>query len=560
MKLLLTFFLLLNITYAKLPDDTRLQKMVGRMLIVGFPSSKIDAESQIVKDIKQYDLGGVILFDRFYNDRTKVKNIASPKQLKTLTQALQKFSRKPLFIAVDQEGGRVARLKPAYGFDTTPSAAAIAKLPQKEIAAIYTQEAKMLREMGINMNFAPVLDLAIEPKNKVIYQLERSYGADPKKVAHIASILIDAQRDKNIISVAKHFPGHGSSLQDSHKGFVDISNTWSKKELEPYKILLREQKLNAIMTAHVFNKQLDSKYPATLSRNVNQKLLREQLGFRGVIISDDMQMKAITAHYSLKEAVTLAINSGVDILLFGNQLANRPTKAIVDTIVSQIKAGKIPLSRIKEANERIANLHTAQSIVQKPIIFKDERKTMTKAYIKQHYGLTPKDITITPKMIVLHWTAVMSLDDSFNRLYPQRLLTDRKDIAAASALNVSAHYLIDRDGTIYQLMPDNWMARHVIGLNYSAIGVENVGGKNNKKEDLTQAQIRANIALVKYLKAKYPTIHYLIGHYEYREMEKNPLWLERDAGYRTTKADPGEKFMRAVRKGVKNLNLKGADE
>jgi beta-N-acetylhexosaminidase len=560
MRLLLGFLLLLQLAHATLPDDVTLQKMVGAMLIVGFDGTTIDKESQIVKDIERYNLGGVILFDRDFHHRERAKNITSPQQLKTLTQQLRSFAKAPLFISVDQEGGRVARLKPAYGFIEIPSAAKMAKLPQEEVVTLYTKQASMLREMGFNMNFAPVLDLAIEPKNKVIYQLKRSYGDDPKKVAKLASILIDAQTAHSVISVAKHFPGHGSSMSDSHKGFVDISTTWSKKELEPYRLLIKEHKLDAIMTAHVFNKQLDSKYPATLSRKINQELLREQLGFHGVIISDDMQMKAISAHYSLKQAVTLAINAGVDILLFGNQLAHNPTKEIVDTIISQIKAGKISLSRIKEANERIANLHTKESIIQKPIIFKDERKAMTKAYIKKHYGLSPKDITITPKIIVEHWTAVMNLEDSFNRLYPQKLLTDRKDIAAASALNVSAHYLIDRDGTIYQLMPDNWMARHVIGLNYSAIGIENVGGEENKKEDLTQAQIKANIALVKYLKAKYPSIEYLIGHYEYREMEKNPLWLERDAGYRTKKADPGEKFLQAVREGVKDLALKGANE
>jgi len=560
MKLLLTFLLLLQLAHAALPDDATLQKMIGSMLVVGFDGTSVDKESQIVKDIQAYNLGGVILFDKDFHSRDKTKNIRSPKQLKALTQQLKKFAQAPLFISVDQEGGNVARLKPTYGFIKIPSATAIAKLPTKKIATIYNQEAEMLREMGINMNFAPVLDLAIEPKNKVIYQMKRSYGKEPQEVARLASVLIDAQKRNNIISVAKHFPGHGSSLQDSHKGFVDISHTWSKKELEPYKILLREQKLSAIMTAHVFNRELDDKYPTTLSRKVNQKLLREQLGFRGVIISDDMQMKAISAHYSLKEAVTLAINAGVDMLLFGNQLSHNSTKELINTILTQVKSGKIPLSRIEEANKRIANLHTAQSIIQKPIIFKHQRKAMTKAYIKKHYDLDVKDIQITPKIIVLHWTAVMNLQDSFKRLYPQRLLTDRKDIAAASALNVSAHYLIDRDGTIYQLMPDNWMARHVIGLNYAAIGVENVGGEKNKEKDLTPEQVRANIALVKYLKAKYPTISYLIGHHEYREMEKNPLWLEKDKRYRTKKADPGVKFMRAVRQGTQELHLKGANE
>ncbi len=195
-------------------------------------------------------------------------------------------------------------------------------------------------------------------------------------------------------------------------------------------------------------------------------------------------------------------------------------------------------------------------IIDKPIDFGKERIAMTKDYIKQHYGIKTNSIKITPKIIVLHWTAEMSFDKSFKRLQPQRLLTDRKDIAKASALNVSAQFLVARDGTIYRLMPENWMARHVIGLNYSSIGVENVGGKGNKKDDLTQAQRRSNIALIRYLKAKYPSIEYLIGHLEYRQMESTSLWLEKDKGYRTVKSDPGKKFMSEMRAATKDLHLK----
>ena len=558
------FFLLLSLFFtlhaSQNISDAALKKMIGRMLIVGFDTQFVDKNSQIAKDMQQYDLGGVILFDRFYSDRNKTKNISSPEQLRELTKELKSFSRKPLFIAVDQEGGRVARLKPKYGFLEIASAKALGSLPDKFAKEAYAKNAQMLRECGINMNFAPVVDLAVNPKNKVIVGLERSYGKMPQKVAHYAGIMIDAQTKENVVSVLKHFPGHGSSLGDSHKGFVDITKTWSKKELHPYKILLHEGKVDAIMTAHVFDKHLDATYPATLSRKVNTKLLREQLGFRGVIISDDMQMKAISAHYSLKKATTLAINAGVDILLFGNQLAYNSTEEIIETIFTQVKNGTIPLERIQDANAKIANLHTKNSIIQKPIHFTQQRIEMTKAYIKKHYGLDVKNIQITPKIIVLHWTAEPSFAKSFDRLYPEKLFSDRKDIAAASLLNVSSQFLVARDGTIYQLMPDNWMARHVIGLNYSAIGVENVGGEGNKKEDLTPAQLQANIRLVKYLKAKYPTIDYLIGHLEYREMEKNPLWLERDQGYRTKKADPGAKFMKAVRAGVKDLHLKLPNE
>jgi len=195
-------------------------------------------------------------------------------------------------------------------------------------------------------------------------------------------------------------------------------------------------------------------------------------------------------------------------------------------------------------------------IIDKPIEFGPERIAMTKAYIQSHYGKHVESIEITPKIILLHWTAEMDFDRSFKRLQPEKLLSDRKDIMNASALNVSSQFMVARDGTIYRLMPENWMARHVIGLNYSSIGIENVGGKDNKTDDLTPAQRQANIDLVMYLKAKYPTIEYLVGHHEYQQMEGTSLWLEKDIGYRTVKSDPGDKFMSEIRDAVKCLNLK----
>jgi beta-N-acetylhexosaminidase len=275
--LIITLFCTLNAA----PTDAQLKKMIGQMLIVGFDGTKIDKNSQIVKDMQEYNLGGVILFDVNYHDRSRQKNITSPAQLHKLTDDLRRFSPTPLFIAIDQEGGKVARLKAKYGFIKIPSASAVSKMPLNRAKSIYQTQSQMLQENGINMNFAPVVDLRMNPKNRVIVGLERSYGKDPQKVAAYASLVMDEQTKHNIISVLKHFPGHGSSLGDSHKGFVDITNTWSKKELAPYRILIQAHKADAIMTAHVFNKNLDAKYPATLSYKVNTELLRKKLGFVG---------------------------------------------------------------------------------------------------------------------------------------------------------------------------------------------------------------------------------------------------------------------------------------
>jgi beta-N-acetylhexosaminidase len=554
--LFLALLLSLNATQVSNVSDEKLKKMIGKMLVIGFSDNKVDENSPIIKQINKYDLGGVILFDRFMSKNDKQKNIVSPEQVKKLTADLQRLSNKPILISIDQEGGKVSRLRKDYGFEYIPSAHAVGKKTAKEAEKIYQTQAKMLAQAGLNTNFAPVVDLAINPKNKVIVGLKRAYSSSATKVSAYAKICIDAQSKEGIISVLKHFPGHGSSLGDSHKGFVDITQTWSKKELEPYKNLIASNSVDMIMTAHVFNAHLDKNYPATLSYNVNTKLLRQEMAYRGVIISDDMQMQAISKHYSVAQAVTLAINAGVDILLFGNQLSGNQADTLVNTIFAEVKKGNIPYSRLVESNARIDALYTKIAIKQKPIDFGKKRIEMTKEYIKNHYALKVQDITIKPKIITLHWTADMGLESSFARLKNEKLFSDRPDIIKASALNVSAHFLVARDGTIYQLMPDNWMARHVIGLNYSTIGIENVGGKHNKEEDLTPAQVQANIDLVNYLKQKYPSIEYLIGHHEYRAMETTPLWLEKDAGYRTQKADPGESFMQEVRKGVKNLGLK----
>ena len=198
-------------------------------------------------------------------------------------------------------------------------------------------------------------------------------------------------------------------------------------------------------------------------------------------------------------------------------------------------------------------------IVDKPVPFPEQRIQLTREYIKEHYGRDVKDITIEPRIIVLHWTAGRTFAGDWNTFKPTTLEGSRPDLVNASALNVGIQFLVDRDGTIYRLQPETWMARHVIGLNMNAIGVENVGGVADVK-DLTPAQVKANIQLVRYLKHKYPHIDYLIGHYEYRDFEGHPLWLERDTAYRTGKVDPGEDFMRQVRAAVSDLKLKGPAE
>jgi len=192
-------------------------------------------------------------------------------------------------------------------------------------------------------------------------------------------------------------------------------------------------------------------------------------------------------------------------------------------------------------------------IVEKSIIFDEERNQLTLEYLSSRYGLEQETSTITPKMIVLHWTAIPTLEKSFDAFKNTRLPNWRPDINSVSGLNVSSQFLIDQDGTIYSLMPETTMARHVIGLNHCAIGIENVGGTEDTP--LTKEQIDANIWLVEYLTNKYD-IDYLIGHYEYTYFEGHELWLEKDDGYRTKKTDPGEEFLNAIKEATKHLKFK----
>ena len=336
-----------------------LEKKIGQMLMIGFHGTTAPASSQICKDIKKYNVGAVILFDFNPVDKTKPKNIATKTQLKKLTTQLQVCSNDgKLLIAVDQEGGRVQRLKNKYGFyGKFPKASDVIKMDQSKIKSTYTKMSAELKSVGINYDLAPVVDLDINMKNHVIHGLGRSFGKDPKVVAKYASTFIDAMHSNGVLTSIKHFPGHGSSVGDTHKGFVDVTNLWNEVELEPYHLL--KDKADTVMVAHVFNKKLDATYPASLSYDTITKMLRQKLGYHGVVITDDLQMGAISKKYGLKNTLKLAINAGDDILLIGNQLDPKKvksTKVLVETIEGLIKSGDVKRESIDKAYVRIQQL------------------------------------------------------------------------------------------------------------------------------------------------------------------------------------------------------------
>lgn len=196
-------------------------------------------------------------------------------------------------------------------------------------------------------------------------------------------------------------------------------------------------------------------------------------------------------------------------------------------------------------------------IFEKPVVFDEVRKELSIQYLKERYGIETNSPSIEPRMIVIHWTAIPTLESSYNAMNPAILPGSRTALTSASRLNVAAHFLIDRDGTIFRQLPDTAFARHVIGLNHCAIGVENIG---SREAPLTRAQLQANMDLVRYLKRKHSGIEYVIGHYQYTEFENHPLWVEIDDNYRTGKSDPGVQFMKRLHRGLADLGLKSGAE
>ena len=340
-----------------------LEEMMGQMIMVGFRGLEISEDSTIAKDIKAGKVGGVILFNRDVALGTTVRNITSPEQVKKLNASLQSFAKIPLFIAVDQEGGKVVRLRADAGFPTTVSQQYLGTLNLEDSTRFYAHRmAAIMKEVGFNVNFAPSVDVNVNPASPVIGAIGRSFSGDTSIVTRHARIIIDEQSKNKIISVLKHFPGHGSAGADSHLGFVDVSQTWQSYELAPYRALIQSGKVEMIMTAHIFNSQWDAQYPATLSRYVITEMLRNQLGFKGVVISDDMNMKAISEYYSFEKAIEMAVNAGVDILLIANNINydQQAASKTLNVLKQLVQEGKISPERIEESYNRIMALKKQQ--------------------------------------------------------------------------------------------------------------------------------------------------------------------------------------------------------
>lgn len=333
--------------------------MIGQLFIIGFKGNTLSDSDVIYQDIQKRSLGGVILFDRHLATKSTTNNITSQVQLASLTRQLQEASATKLFIAVDQEGGKVNRFRQEFGFQQTSSAATLGATTDTNLTEKHaSQTAMMLKSSGINLNLAPVVDLNSNNQNPIIGLVDRSFSADFNTVTQHASAWINEHRKAGIGCCLKHFPGHGSSDKDSHLGFVDITESWKESELEPYKQLIEMSLVDAVMVGHLYNKNIDSDFPATLSEKTITGILREKLKFEGAVISDDLQMKAITEKYGLAEACIAAINAGVDLIIIGNNLEYDPDMytTLYNAVVEAVDNGTISENTIRGAHKRVQRL------------------------------------------------------------------------------------------------------------------------------------------------------------------------------------------------------------
>lgn len=335
-----------------------LRHQIGQLLIMGFSGTRIDERSAVKSWLSDLALGGVLLFDYDLANQCQGKNLTDLDQIALLTQQIQDCSLYPPFIAIDYEGGAVDRLAKIQGAPETIRPIDLSGASNERISEVAAKMAMTLKSLGFNLNFAPTLDLNLNQNEGIIGKLGRSFSDDPVEVARIAQVIVEQFAKKGIACCYKHFPGHGSALGDTHLGFVDVSSTFEHKELEPYSLLLKDQSHPVmIMTAHVINEHLDpSRLPATLSYPILTGLLRQELRFKGVIISDDLQMQAIANHYSLDEAITLTLNAGADMMIIANQLGEVDASEVIDKIEHLVVTGKIAPSRIAEAFGRVTRL------------------------------------------------------------------------------------------------------------------------------------------------------------------------------------------------------------
>jgi beta-N-acetylhexosaminidase len=336
--------------FARPAAAASLDAMIGQMLMMGTLGSTADGEwpRRLAEQIAQGQIGGVVLLGHNFKSRDGVR---------AMTRGFRKAAGgTPVFIALDQEGGKVQRLGAKLGYDKIPAARTIGAGSPEAALEVYGRMAKLVREAGFNMNLGPCVDLGLNAANPVVGVTERTYARDPEKVVAFGEAFVAAHRKHRVFTVLKHFPGHGSSSGDSHDGFVDISKSWQPEEIEPYKLMIASGHADAIMPGHLLHKAMASDGdPVSISAAAIGKTLRKSLGYKGLVISDDLQMGAVRKNYTLDSALKRAINAGVDMVMVTN--SSTPDKDLPGKLIARVRAmveaGEVSEARIKSAYARI---------------------------------------------------------------------------------------------------------------------------------------------------------------------------------------------------------------
>lgn len=334
---------------AAAPD---IRQMAGAMLMMGFRGTT--APESVRQAVQRGELGGIILFDRDAKTGGR-RNVESPAQVKALLGDLQRIAPYPLFTAIDQEGGKVRRLKPERGFFDLPSAETMGTMDEETVYQLGLRAGREMAELGINVDLAPVVDVRRSQKSPGLGDLGRLFSADPERTAAYGRAFSHGLMQAGVIPVLKHFPGLGSADKDSHHALPDVTKHWDERELVPYEQAFREGFWGMVLVAHVYHRGLDEQLPSSLSSSVIQGLLRNRLDWQGLVISDDLQMGAVAEGYSLKDIIRRAIAAGNDILLFGNNLEfdENLHERVLAIMLDLVRQGDVSRERLEQSWNRM---------------------------------------------------------------------------------------------------------------------------------------------------------------------------------------------------------------
>ena len=325
-----------------------LTRIVGQLVMTGFAgrSEGQPGVEVVAGQIARGEIGGVLLLDR---------NVEGPGQLRRLTARLRRDADP--FVAIDQEGGRVARLRPRDGFERWLSAREIGRRMDAEAArAYYAPRARALAGLGIDLNLAPVVDLDLG--GPAIGRLSRAYGSDPAEVAALAVAAVAAHRDAGVATALKHFPGHGSAPLDSHRALPDVSATWRGAEMEPFRALIASGHADMVMTAHLDHPLLSDGpgVPASLSARTVHAI--RALGFDGIVVTDDLLMRAVSDRMPPEEAAIRALAAGSDLLILSafERLDRDIGPRVNAAVVEAIRQGRLSMSSIARSHLAVSDL------------------------------------------------------------------------------------------------------------------------------------------------------------------------------------------------------------